>query len=347
MSQEYLGIGNDFAGALASYDASLAEKNLGIIADATLKDTSSTRGNVVITLIGVVVGAFTGHGFFRSTEAATGEAVLDEDGIHFLHTTTKRLKEDGVRERKHVITSHSFIDYANITKAVVDRNIVFQKQLNISGTMQDSNERDVRCRLAVPYNSDGEVMETLERKLEGHGVRARKSRRAKVVGAALLALIAVLLYVAFQEGEADRRATAALNTISQEVIGESSTYISGGGNFLLTFVDAFFETAGVGQRQTDIIVIFFDYEARNTHRASRPFNRFTVYQGDVELARSDSGIRMSIADGRGFVSVQDVEAGEVYRGMVSVVPYNLTDSITLVVYGTDGSALFRYELAVR
>jgi len=347
MSQEYLGIGNDFVSALASYDESLAKENLGILTGVTFKNTSNTGSNIIITAIGVVVGAFTGHGFFSSTEADMGDAVLAEYGIHFFHTSIKRVKEDGVRKRKHVITGHSFVDYTDMTKSVVGRGINFAKQLNISGTVQDSGERGASYRLGVPLNSDSETMDTLERKLEAQGIRTRKSRTGKLVGVALLATIIALLVVAFQSEQEIQSRVANVDVVSQEVLGESDTYISGGGNFRLTFVDAFFETSGVGQRQTDIIVIFFDYEAQHTHRANRPFNRFTVYQGDVELVRPDSGIRMSIADGRGFVSVQDVEAGEVYRGMASVVPDNMTDPITLVVYGSGGNVLFRYELAVR
>jgi len=484
MSQEHLGSGHDFAEALASYDASLAGHSLGIISGASLSNKSGTGGNILVTIIGIIFGAFTGFGFYRTSNADTGSAVLTHDGLHFFPTSTQKVKEDGVKVKKEVINSHGFIGYDQVDKAVISRSFIFLRHLNLVGKVQDETGRNVGYRLSITLPGDVEAIDTLKSNLEEQGVRARKSRSGRVAAILLLALVASLFfaiffprltnsyramdYVAFrreintptstsagryqdrtttftaristnvftidygnghmnfigatiagndrvflveldegmtapavgdianitaigmgaiatrpqpEQTTADRffetlgvafgdpRISGVVAQISNTtvlsgsyylhmravdieaivplVLGDSDTYIADGGNFQITFVDAFFSATGVGQRQTDIIAIFFDYEALTTHRASRPFNRFVVYQGDVELARSDGGIRVSDADGRGFLTTQSVEAGEVFRAMSAVVADNLTDPITIVVYGTGFDVLFMYELAVR
>jgi len=484
MSQEYLSSGRDFEEALASYAESLAgHNNLGVISGASLSNKSGTKKNILVSLVGIIVGAFTGFGFYRTSSADTGSAVLTHDGIHFFPTKSKRVKEDGVRVKKQLITGHSYVGYAHTKKAVVSKAF-FSKQISLIGKVQDENGRNVRYRLSIPISKDVEAVDTLKSKLEEQGIRTRKSRTGKAVAALFALLIATVIFFLFlprwtnsyrpidyddfrfeinfpmhsasgryqdrttsfvariatdvftinlgdgdmdfvgatvagldrifllelnediavpeigdiaditavgmgvistrprpELSAADRfferieiafgdpRISGVVNEISTSgilsgtnylhmlateieavipiVLGESDTYVSAGGNFQITIADAFFTTTGVGQRQTDIIVIFFDYEALVTHRASRPFNRIAVYQGDTLLESSGSGIRESVADGRGFLTTQEVEAGEVFRGMSAVVADNLTEPITLVIYGGNFDVLFMYEMAVR
>jgi len=478
MSQEHLGSGRDFAEALASYDESLANQNLGVLTGASFVNKGGTKKNILVSAIGIVVGAFTGFGFYRLSAEDTGSAVLTHEGIHFFPTSTKKVREDGERIKKQVINSHSLVDYGNIKKAVTAG-----RRLNLLGTATDTvTGRTVRYRLTVPLRSA--ATETLKEKLEEQGIRPRKSRAGKVAATFILAFIAFLLVAIFlprwtnsyremdfahfrheintptstsagryqdrttsfaariatnvftidyggghvnfvgaeiagndrifllelsegitapgigdvanitaigrgaiatrprpEQTAFDRffeslgiafgdprvsgvvaeisnpnvlRGTYYLHMLATEieavvpiVLGESDTYVSAGGNFQITIADAFFTTTGAGQRQTDVIVIFFDYEALAAHGASRPFNRFTVYQGGVELERSEGGIRAAEADGRGFLSTQRVEAGEVFRAMSAVVASNLYDPITIVVYGSGFDVLFMYEIDVR
>jgi len=476
-------MGRDFNEALALYSEPLATHNLGVIEGATLKNKSGTGCNVLVSLVGIVVGAFTGFGFYRTSQADTGNAILTDDSIHFFETSTKKVKEDGARVRYEVINKHSQVSYDHMRKAVIGRSFIFSKQMTLAGTAYDENGRNVRYRLTVPLPGNYGVIDTLKGKLADRGIRPRKSRAGKVVAALLAMFVAFLLAVIFMprwtnsyremdytnfrheinsptstssgryqdrttsfaarietntftinlgDGHTnfvgasiagndrifllelgteitapaigyianitavgmgaittrprpeqnagsrffeslgiafgDPRVSGVVAEISDAgvlrgtyylhmrateveavvpiVLGESDTYVSAGGNFQLTLVDAFFTTSGVGQRQTDIIAIFFDYEALVAHNAGRPFNRFTVYQGDTALERS-SGIRVSIADGRNYLSTQSVEAGEVFRAMASFTAENTTEPIQVVVYGANFDILFMYELDVR
>ena len=477
MSQNHLGSGRDFMEALASYDEILAGHNLGVLTGASLVNKGGTKRNILITAMGIVVGAFTGFGFYRTAEADTGNAVLANDGIHFFPTSTKKIREDGERIRRQVIDGHSFIGYNQVKRAVTSA-----RQLNLIGTAEDVTGRDTGYRLTVPLRGRG--VETLKGKLEEQGIKPRKSRAGKVLAGLILAFIAFLLVVIFlprwtnsyraidysnfrleinaptstSAGRYQDRTTSFAARIATDVftidlgdghinfvgaeiagndrifllelsegitapkvgyvanitaigrgaiatrprpeqtafdrffesvgiafgdprvsgvvaeisnpgvlrgtyylhmratemeavvpivLGESDTYISAGGNFQITLVDAFFTTSGAGQRQTDVIVIFFDYEALASHGAGRPFNRFTVYQGDIELERNEGGIRAAETDGRGFLATQHVEAGEVFRAMGAVVAHNIYDPITIVIYGAGFDILFMYKMNVR
>jgi len=477
MSQEHLGSGLDFNAALASYDDLLAGQNLGVITKASLTNRGGTKGNIFITILGIIVGAFTGFGFYRVSSEITGNAVLTHDGLHFFPTSIRKVKEDGERIKKHIIEGHSFIGYDNIKKAVK-----IARQLNIVGKAVDETGRNVGFRLSIPRKS--QYIETLTDKLEEQGIRPKKSKLGKITALFIMVFAAILLYVVFlprwtnsyramdydnftreintptstSSGRYQDRATSftarittnvftidlgsgnidfvgaeiagndrifllelsdgvtapgigdvasvkavgigaiatrprpeqtavdrffesvgiafgdprvsgvvteistpdilhgayylhmlatEIEAIVPIVLGESDTYISADGDFKISFADAFFSTIGAGQRQTDVVVIFFDYEALVAHRANRPFNRFTIYQNDVELESSDGGIRVSEADERSFLSTQNVEAGEVFRAMSAVVANNLYDPITIVVYGSGFDVLFIYEFDVR
>jgi len=481
MSENYLASGRDFESALAAYHEPLLRDNLGIIPGATISNKSGTGGNILVTAIGIIVGAFTGFGFYRLSEAVKGTAILTHDGVHFLSTTTKRERIDGVRVKNQVITGHSYVGYNQVNKAIRGR---IPRQISLIGRVEDANERSIRYRINLPISGNDESIDNLKDKLDEQGIRPRRSRAGRFVALLMLAFIAFLAFAIFlprltnsyremdytafrreinaptstssgryqdrttsfvarfstdvftidtgeghtsfigatiagndrifllelnedvptpeigdvanitaigmgaiatrprpEQTTADRffenmgvafgdpRVSGVVEEISETgilsgtyylhmrateieiatpiVLGESDTYVSASGNFTITFVDAFFSTRGAGQHQRDIIAIFFDYEALEAHGAGRPFNRFVVYQGDVELETSDGGIRANDADGRGFLTTQRLEPGEIFRGMSSVFADNLTDPITLVVYGTTFDILFMYELTVR
>ncbi|MCL2527495.1 MAG: hypothetical protein FWE42_03670 [Defluviitaleaceae bacterium] len=484
MSHIPLTSGLDFMDALMSYNSSLAINNHGIIEGASFSDKSSTRSNILVTIIGIIIGAVTGVGFYRTSDAANGSIVLTDDGFHFFTTSTKKVKEAGIRVKKLMIDSHGFIYYDQVKKAITSKSGFRSWQLSLKGTFEDIQGRNIKYSLNIPLSGNDDSIDLIKSKLEDRDITVRKSKAGKIAGVVLLACIAALFFVFFfpsmtsayremdythfrheinfpthsasaryqgrttsltarittdvftinfddrsadfvgaaiagndrlfllelgdvtpsheigdivnitaigmgvvttrprpaqsafdrffeRMGAAfgDPRITGVAADISRQgvlsnryylhmratdmevaevvVLGESDTYISAGGNFQITLVDAFFCTTGIGQRQTDIIVIFFDYEALAAHSASRPFNRFVVYQGDEELARSDGGIRSSVADGRGFLATQRVDAGEVFRGMSAVNAANMTDPITVVVYGSGFDMLFIYEMDVR
>jgi len=123
---------------------------------------------------------------------------------------------------------------------------------------------------------------------------------------------------------------------------EGNTYVSANGNFRITFVDAYFMTTGVGQRQADIIMIYYIYEALTGHRANRPGNNFTFYQGDVELERWEGSL--PAATGRGLLHVQTLEDGEVFEAMMAAVPVNETTPIRIVRYDEHFGIIFSYEM---
>jgi len=484
MSQVSIATGHDFTEALTSYSASLASNNLGVIEGASFLDKSGTKKNIFVTIIGMIIGAFTGFGFYRTADADTGTAVLTEDGLHFFSTETEKVRENGVKVKKLGIKNHAFVHHSQVSKAVTSRSFIFSRQLSLVGTSTDLLGHSANCRIDVPLSGNEQAIEALKYKLSACNVTVRKSRTGKVVGSLLLAFFAAIFFIIFfprlttsyramdyadfrheinspthsasaryqgrrtsftarvatdvftvdfgdgsidfvgaaiagndrifllelsdvainqgvgdiihitavgagvittrprpEQSAADRffeslgaafgdprisgvvaatsapsiltgtyylhmRATA-IESVETIVLGESDTYVAANGNFQISFVDAFFSTTGAGQRQTDIIVIFFDYESLTSHSASRPFNRFVVYQGDTELARGEGGIRSAEADGRGFLSTQRVEQGEVFRAMGSVVAANLTDPIRIVVYGSGFDMLFMYEMPVR
>jgi len=138
----------------------------------------------------------------------------------------------------------------------------------------------------------------------------------------------------------------SIETAAAVHVESSDIFLSANGDYSIKFVEAYHTTAGVGRNQTDVIVIYYDYEARTVHNINRPFTRnFVVYQGDVEIEFWDGGLRAS--GDRNFLTTQDLSAGEIFHAMRAVVPINLTDPIKIVRYNENFQMIYYYELPVR
>ncbi|MCL2421221.1 MAG: hypothetical protein FWD03_05125 [Defluviitaleaceae bacterium] len=452
-----------FIESLRAYDEALANDNLGIFGDATLTNQRDTKVNIFMTILGIIVGAITGHGFFSIGDPETGSVVVGHDGVFFFAT------------KKEAITGHYFIPFEDIRKVVLGRNIVLARQLTIT-------EREGSYRIGI-FLRDNKLVEILRGKLKSSGVSIRKGK-GWIVWATFLGLVIYFIVfgllvprwlntyravdyanlrheinnptsttaaryqnrttsffarietdvfsIDFEDGSSSRfvaatisgndrfflidlgetsevleageiieitavgmgaiatrarppqgagdrffealgvafgdpRITGVVADISNdgilrgtyylhmravgfdraEVIEavEGDTYVSASGNFRITFLEAYLTTVGAGQRQTEVIMIFYDYEAFTGHRVNRPIsNNFTIYQGDVALALWEGGLPAAI--GRGLLSVQTLEDGEVFEAMRAVIPVDGTAPIRIVRRDAQFGIIFSHEMEI-
>jgi len=331
-----------FLAALGEYDSELAVKNLGIIPEVTFWRTRDTKANIFMTFIGFIIGIFTGHGFFQTGGSVTGSLVLSDDGAHFFATEAEIIKEDGKRERRLVIQGNVFLPYEAMRRAKSTRNIVLAKELRIFGSYTDSDsEREVGYRLEIMTSAaavDKQYIETLTNKLTSNNVKIKKGK--KLLAAAVV--VVVVLFIGFLSGEIGGPSGEILPVVTVE----GDTYVSPDGNYQLTFVGAYRSVLGVGQRQTDVILIHIDYLALTAHRVHpRPVLRgFVVYHGDDVLENWGGGYP---AGERGLFNIQrDFEAGETFLTMAAVIPADSLDSIRIARYNANGQLIFTYELIV-
>ena len=127
---------------------------------------------------------------------------------------------------------------------------------------------------------------------------------------------------------------------------DSNTYVSAGGNYGIRFVDAYLTRAGAGRRQTNVIMIYYDYEAFTAHSANRPFTRnFVVYHGDTELAFWEGGLRAS--GERNSLITHDFGAGDVFLARRAIIPVGPADSVRIVRYDANFQTVFSHEIPVR
>ena len=472
-----------FVEALKEYDEQLANDNLGIISGVSFRSNSGRKTNIFVTLIGFIVGIFTGFGFYRTSESEEGYLVITQDGAHFVKTVTEKTKEDGKQVEKHVIEYDIFLPYSKMRKAVRGRNIVFVKELRLVGRVSDQEHSETGYRVDIMlFSETREQVEILKEQLESQDVPIKKGRGffmmalliVGILGGVFVGIIMPRMLntyramdtaafrreintptgtasgryqdrttsfsariatnvftITFENGDSadfvgavmagndrlfllelsdantdlrigevyritavgagaittrpqpeestferftralgvafgDPRITGVVVDISAAgilshanylhmrvvefeaievvVVADSDTYVSAGGNFQLTFVDAYHSTQGVGQRRTDIIVVYFDYYALAAHSASRPFRRFVIYQGDDALELWDGGLR---AGDRGFLSTQRLASGEIFHAKAAVIPVGRPDTIRIVAYNADFEIIFTHEMTVR
>lgn len=130
-----------------------------------------------------------------------------------------------------------------------------------------------------------------------------------------------------------------------------SAYISATGDFVITFVDAFYVFARSGSAQRYVLMIYYDYEALTNHDALwQPLrsdfrDSFVVYNRNEQLASWTHGIP---ADSyRGFLASQSLQRGDVlYVRSAFSAPLDL-EVIRIVRYDESFNVIFSYEMAVR
>jgi hypothetical protein len=311
-----------FIESLKAYDEMLASNNLGVFHEVTLSNRTETKLNIFLSVIGFIIGFFTGHGFYRTSEAETGSAVVVDDGIFFFVT------ENGV------IHSHIFLAFNKMDKASTSRNIILVRQLVIKS-------RKDGYRLNILYHRDevGKI-DVIKEKLRGNNLKVGKRRLWVVFSVALAAVIAFIIYdmqATLEPADEWARFTPVYN---------SDTLLSPAGDYRITFADAYATRLGVGQRQQNVVMIYFDYEALKPHSASRVLTRnFVIYQNGVKLEFWDGGFPAD--SDRGFLTSHTFEAGEIYYARGAVVTPNPAESITIVRYNREGGVVFSREFPVR
>jgi len=484
MARRHVQSNEEFLEALFAYDEELAKSQKGIIQGVNFGSDRGKKTNIIVTIIGFIVGVFTGHGFYRVSEPETGSLVLAQNGVYFVRTETEKTKEDGKRVRKLIILDAIFLPYNKMRKAIRSRTIVFGKELRIVGryVFDELHHREAGYRLDIMLSSEiNEPVEALKSQLKENDVPIKKSRIMFMLGLMILiflggifiglimprqlntyraidmadlrweinnpthtasgryqdrttsfsARIATNVFtIEFEDGNSsefvgatvagndrlfllelddisgalaiggvynitavgvgavttrpvpeedafdrffralgvmfgDPRITGVVAEASADilvlryylhmrvvdfesvevvVVADSDTYVSAGGNFQITFVDAYHTEHGVGQRRTDIIVVYYDYLALAAHRANRPFGQFVIYDGDEALEVWGGGLR---AGDRDLVSVQELAAGEVVNALAAVVPVGPVDGLRIVKYDANFEVIFFHEIAVR
>jgi len=315
-----------FEESLKNYNPQLANENLGIFINAvTLRRRRDTKVNIVMSIIGFIIGMVTGRGFYVTSDGEEGILVAANDGLYFFET------------KKGEIQGHLFFPYTGMQKAVVGRNIIFSRILIITG-----NESGLAYRLECMYNgSEIEMIENVKQKMSSNDVSVGKRIFWHITAVVIIAVIAVVAWqnARFNSSQRDDRDiwegfVPVLN---------SPTFTSPTDNYRITFLSSFVTTIGAGARQTDAIVIFFDYEALQTHGANRPFARFVIYQDGNALEHMDN---IPARFGRGLLSIQRFEAGEVFNAARAVIPQGIPTSLRIVQYNNNGDVVFSYEITV-
>jgi len=475
---------SNFTEIIKEYNPAIASEIKGIFTGAEFKNKNATKANILTTIIGFIVGLFTGIGFFSTTDPETGWLVLTDGGLIFLATTAEKIK--GSKDHKISILNHYLMPYSQMKKAKTSRTLIYGRQLHITGTYKPQpGHREGDYSVTIPHNSDEiSSLEALKVQLKTNGIKIKKGRAAMICGLLLVAILVFVLFFIFvpswtnsyramdyaqfrreintpastASGMYQRRTTSFSARIETDVfsiefengqsrdfvaatvagnervflvevgddrtglmageianiraigegviitrplpdetfgdrffrrIGEafgdprisgvvaevsnagvlsginylhmrmvdfeiiaplivvdSDTFVSSDGNYQINFVEAYHTTAGVANRQTDVIMIYYDYEAFAAHNPNRPFTRnFVVYQGDVELEFWDGGLR---AEGyRNFLSTHNFSPGEVFHARRAVVPVGPTDTLRIVRYNENFQVIFSHEVNVR
>ena len=135
-------------------------------------------------------------------------------------------------------------------------------------------------------------------------------------------------------------------TVAAPAVVDSNTFVSVGGNYGIRFVEAYLTRAGAGRNQTNVIMIYYDYEAFAAHSVNRPLSRnFVIYHGETELAFWEGGLRAG--GGRNFLTTHNFGAGDVFHARRAVVPVGPADSVRIVRYDSNFQPIFSHEIPVR
>ena len=326
---------NTFAEVLNDYDEQLANNNLGVLLGTSFKDHRDRGANIFLSIIGFIVGIFTGFGFFSTTDDLIGFTVLTNEGVHFLTT------EEGKKGAKTTVDGHVFLPFDNMYKMILTRSIIMFRELHLFGRYINNSGNEVGYRLEITISSNKEeYIEGIKNKLEERDIRVKKGRKLLALAIALVIIVGVIMLHNARARDINGGATATGPVVA--VVGD--IYTSASGDFQITFVDAFLDTAGVGQHQSDVIIIHFDYLAFTAHSAGRPFRDFVIYEGDNVLEAWDGGLR---ASDRGLITLQSLESGQLFYAKTAVVPLEEPELIRIVKYNQNGEVTFTHELTVR
>jgi len=234
---------------LLKYDEEIANASLGVFDEALFVATRDTKVNIFTTIIGFIVGIFTGNMFFSTSEPETGSLSVVDDGIIFL-TTSKR-----------EITGHFYFSFDEIKKVIVGRSIIFLKQYTFV-----IPESGLRVSI-IPRPNERKLLGKLKKRLDARNIAIQKSKKGRIFAAVFAAIIAFILIALMFETNS----------------GPSAPEF--GYTYEITFPDIYFAESMRG----DVIMIYYDYVALTQHSANRPFTRnFVVYQGDIQLEYSSS-----------------------------------------------------------
>jgi len=316
-----------FLESLKNFDEILANGNFGIFRhEATLKSRSETTANIFTTIIGFIVGVFTGFGFFATQNGENGTVVVGNEGLHLFQTN------------RGEIESHLFFAYVNMAKAKLGRNIIFQRELVLTG-----REDKLNYSLAIMHSAEeAELIDKIAERLLLSNVELRKRKRL-LIGATVIVLVVAGVLIHSVASESQRIANDPWRNFVP--ILDSPTFVSPTGDFQITFLEAYVTTLGVGRNQQETIMFYYDYEAFESHRADRPITRnFVIYQGDVALEYWTGGV--PAGGGRTLLSIHSFEPGEIVHANRAVVPISTTQPLRIVRY-RDGEVIFSYELPVR
>ncbi|MCL2603357.1 MAG: hypothetical protein FWD90_02640 [Defluviitaleaceae bacterium] len=185
MARKKKGNKKAFITALKAYDASLVTERPIVVEGVTIGATKGKKSNAVISIIGTIIGAVTGVGFYRMSNPEKGTVLLGDDGLHFFAAKRKR----GVV----TITNHLFLPFEKMKKAVAGRNFIFANQMAVTGKIEGANGREEGYRLQMPISASEETAE-IKRKMEEWNVKLKKARGALVCGIFIISVVGIILF---------------------------------------------------------------------------------------------------------------------------------------------------------
>ena len=315
----------NFLDILTNYDSELAANNLGIIESVQFHDLHDQKFNVVFFIIGFIAGLFTGTPIpvFGQSESLEGFVVIDNDGLHFIE----------LKKRSTQIKDHKFFPFSEMDRAINRRNILTMKELHVFGTHFGGTRR---YRMEILKQKDEAMyIEKIASRLEWRNISIQSGKRLLVTAIVAVSLVFVFLAPSVFSGIFDLVVSSR-----PVVLIEGDTYTSGSRNYSITFVSAH---QSVEMHGEDIVVIHYDYHVARSHSASRPIQRFAVYQGDYVLPFIDR-IRLAEGEGRGLLHIQSFQAGDVFNAMVALEMVNDRDYIRVVKHNDNGEAVFMHSL---
>jgi len=251
--------------AVREFDTKIADNRLGVLTSVSLTNKSTTKSNIFITIIGIIFGAFTGHGFIRVSDDKYGVVFIGENGLDYFEFKGK--------DENMAVELHLFFPYSQLSHAIKGRSIVFTKELRLHGTMTTADNKAVNYRLdCMHFKEDLPAIETITSKLAAHSTNVTKSKRALNIAIVL----AIVIGVVFASSLLRSHSGVSLRT---PTLVEGDTYTDS--NFELTFVSDHIEAAG-DRQGTNVIVVYFDYYARRgtkypTHSADLQYIKATLH----------------------------------------------------------------------